>query len=127
MKKLFFVLAVFVFALKANAAMTFSDAFDENNSKPMAVLVYANWIDNYEEYLTTFRGLEREFGDIYNFVELDIATEEAKTYMERNTILVKPPYIMLYRGKCKFARVIERDCANNSACISPKMKTFIRQ
>jgi len=107
--------------------MSFSDAYEANNTVPMAVLVYAEWSDNAADYLATFRALEREFGDTYNFVEVDIATEYAKDYMERNPILVKPPYIMLYRGKCKFARVIERGCANNNTCISPKMKTFIRQ
>ena len=127
MKKLLIILGVFLLALKADAAMSFSDAFDENNTKPMAVLVYADWMNDYENYLATFRGLEREFGNTYNFVEVNIASEDAKDYLERSTILVKPPYIMLYRGKCKFARVIERDFANDSGNISQKMKTFIRQ
>ena len=127
MKKIILIFTLLFFVIKADAAMSFKDAFEVNDTKPMAVLIYADWADGYENSIVQFRNMQRELGSVYNYVELDIANEDAKYYTEQNTILTKLPYIMLYRGKCKFARFIERGCALDTACSVPKMKSFIRQ
>lgn len=127
MKKLLIIFALLLLAVRVNAAITYSEAYQANDTKPMAVLIYADWADNYQAVLAQFRTMEAQMGNLYNFVEMDIASKDAKAYTEQNSILTKLPYIMLYRGKCKFARFIERSCASSADCTIPKMKTFIRQ
>ena len=127
MKKILIILLLMMLMPTVNAAMSYKDAYTMNNSTPMAVFVYADWATNYEKNLTEFRKAQQELGDKYNYVELDIASNDAKAYTEQNAILPKLPYIMLYRGKCKFARLIDRSCASDEACILSKMKSFMRQ
>ena len=127
MKNLLVIFVLFIVSIQANAAvMKYSDAYEANDTKPMAVLVYANWAENYAGIYRQFRAVQQEMGDKYNYVELNIADRDTKDYLEKNVILTNPPYIMLYRGKCKFARIIEGDCASSSACIISKMKSFMR-
>lgn len=127
MKKLIAILIMSALTLSVKAAVKYSDAYEVNDTKPMAVLIYADWADNYQNYLSEFRKIQQELGDIYNYVELDLASEDARNYTEQNMILTKLPYIMLYRSKGRFARVLERSCASDASCAAPKMKSFIRQ
>ena len=127
MKKLFVILSLLLLMPVTYAAMTYTNAYSMNNDKPMAVFIYADWADNYETSLSQFRNAQQEMGDLYNYVELDLASKDARAYTEQNVILPKLPYIMLYRSKCKFARLLDRNCSSSSACIIPKMKSFMRQ
>lgn len=125
MKKILVFLTILLLTASANAAMTFSDAYSD--TKPMAVLIYADWADDYATALTGFRGMQQELGDIYNYVELNIASEDTKEYNKQNVILPNVPYVMLYRSNCKISRLIDKNCALSPACALPKMKSFIRQ
>ena len=126
MKKIFAVLVLFLFALNANAAMTFDQAFSANDTKPMAVLIYADWSNDKDGTLERFRNLSQQMGNKYNYVEINISKAEAQSYMETYQILSKLPYVMLYRSKCKFARYIDRDCTSSVSCMVSKMQTFMR-
>ena len=55
MKK--FVLLITLLALSitgVSAAVSFSSALANNNNKPMAVLIYADWADGYKNALVQF-------------------------------------------------------------------------
>lgn len=127
MKKIFLVLAILcISVLQANAAVTtFDNAYSQNGNKPMMVLVYANWADGYQNALAQFRNVQQTFGKSYNFVELDLASKDAKSYCDKFMITPGMPYIMLFRSNCKISRLIDKSCAANSACISSKAKAFI--
>ena len=127
MKKFILLLVILVFTLQANAAMKYKDAFAKNGKIPMAMLIYADWAQDYNETLTMFKKLESTLSNSYNFVELNIADKETKDYSETYSILPKMPYIMLYRSSGKVQRVLDRDCALDLNCAVPKMKSFIRQ
>lgn len=129
MKKIAYLLLVALFlflGVKANASVSFEEAFSKANSKPMLVLVYAEWADNYQVYLDKFRNLEKEFGDEYNYVELDIAKPEAKSFNARYHIYPNLPYVLMYRDGGKVSRYIQRNCAINESCMVSRIRSFAK-
>lgn len=126
MKKILLVLAILIFALQANAAMSFKDAQAENGRTPMAVFVYAKWAQNYNDSLNVFRKLQSTLGNTYNYVELDLASDDAKEYTEIYLVRPRLPYIMLYRSNGNVQRLLERPCASDLNCALQKMKLFYR-
>ena len=129
MKKVAYLLLVALFlflGVKANASVSFEEAFSQASSKPMLVLVYAEWADNYEVFLEKFRGLEQEFGNDFNYVELDIAKPEAKSFNSRYHIYPNLPYVLMYRDGGKVSRYIQRNCAINESCMVPRIKSFTK-
>ena len=129
MKKILNLLLIFVLflatAVKAQA-MNFEQAFSQIHKKPLVVLIYAQWADNYQNTIQQFRVSKSKMGSKFNFVELDLASKDAKAYCEKYHILPKLPYIMMYRDGGKVSRYIPRDCVSSSACINSKLKTFIQ-
>lgn len=105
--------------------ITFEEAYEQTASKPMAVLIYADWADDYENHIVNFRKLQNYFNNTFNFVELDIASKDAKAFNEKYEIYPKLPYIILLRNNGKVSRYIPRNCALDSACVISKMKAFI--
>lgn len=128
MKKIVIFMALLIFgSLSANAAvMNYKTAAAQNGSKPMAVLIYADWAENANTILSRFKKVEQKLSKSYNFVELNIAQEEAKAFNENYVINTKMPYILLLRTNGRFSMIINRDCASSSKCISDKMRTFAR-
>ena len=126
MKKFILLIALIALSIRGvSAAVTFSQA-RADSSKPMAVLVYADWADGYQNALLQFRKIQKDFGNSYNYVELNITKREAKEYSDSFKIMPGLSYIMLYRNNCKISRLLEKSCASNYSCISSKMKTFAR-
>ena len=126
MKKLlnlFFILLIFT-CLKTYA-LNFEEAYNQSNSKPMVVLIYAQWADNYATYLQSFNLAKTEMENTYNFVELDIASQDAKIFNEKYHIYPNLPYILMFREGGKISRYIQKDCALDSKCIISKLKSFI--
>ena len=124
-----FVLMVGLFLLfvcQQVNAMSFEEAFAKSNSKPMVVLIYAQWADGYQTCLTQFKALQAQFKHQYNFVELDIASKDAKMFNSRYDIYQNLPYIMVYRNGGKISRYIKRDCATNYSCTVSRLKSFIQ-
>ena len=128
MKKLLSFLFLFVLliagSLKAKA-LTFEEAY--NDQKPMLILVYAEWADNYSSYLNTFNALEDVYGDKFNFVALDIAKADAKAFNARYHIYPNLPYMLMFRDNGKVSRYIQRDCILNESCVNSRLKSFIHQ
>lgn len=129
MKKFAYLLIVALFmfiGVKANASVSFEQAFSQVSSKPMLVVVYANWADDYTRYLNNFRELEKTFGNEFNYVELDIASKDAKHFNSRYHIYPNLPYVLMYRDGGKVSRYIQRNCAASTSCMIPKIKSFAR-
>ena len=130
MKKILLLfISLIVFTLKAPAAVsrvTFEEAFNEVNRTPMLVLVYANWADDYRNCLNTFRELEDIYGDTFNFVELNIASEETRAFNARFKIDQNLPYVLMFRDGGKISRYLNSECLLNESCISSRIKSFIQ-
>ena len=109
---------------KANA-LTFEEAYNQIYSKPAAVLVYADWADNYQNCLQQFKIASQKTNKI-NFVAIDIAEKTAKAYNSKYEIFQNLPYILLIRNGGKVTRVLPRSCASNNACITQKINAFIQ-
>ncbi len=103
-------------------AMKYDQAI--NQSKPMAIFVYAPWADDSQAMLQSFSGLQKKYGTTYNFVTMNIATDDAKVYNQKYYIYPNLPYVMLFREKGKFSRFIEKNCAKDTQCLSTKLDLF---
>ena len=129
MKKLFsilFVIGCLLCSVLKTQAMTFDEAFSKTDKTPMVVLVYANWADGYQTCLNAFREVESQLGDSFNYVELDIASKDAKSYNSKYPFQQNIPYVMVYRNMGKVSRILNSDCAKSSSCIIHKIKTFLQ-
>lgn len=127
MKKILTLLTVIILSagMQAKAAMSFEDAFKQSDSKPMLVLIYAQWAEGYTNYLQTFRSAQKEFGDKFNYVELDIANADAKFFNSRYHIYPNLPYILMFRDGGRVSRYVQNNCAEKDACLFPKIRTFL--
>jgi hypothetical protein len=128
MKKILNLLLIFLFIIFTcikSEALNFEEAFNQSSSKPMVALIYAQWADDYSNYLQAFNLTKTQMGDKYNFVELDIASEDTKFFNEKFHIYPNLPYILMFRDGGKVSRYIQKDCALDSQCIVTKLKSFI--
>ena len=123
-KRILSVLILFLLTLNVKA-MDFQEAFAQSRVKPVAVLLYADWIDNKEYTLSVFRSVGQKFLRSYNFVELDITKNDAKFYNQRFDIFRGLPYIMMYKEGGKISRFIDSSCTNDTRCLESKLKSFI--
>ena len=124
-KSLFVVLTCFLLCLKSEA-LKFSEAYEQSTKKPMVLLVYADWAQNYEEYINVMQRLEKVYGDRLNFVELNIADSDAAVFNEKFHIYPNLPYILLFRDGGKVSRYVQRNCAIDYSCTESKIKVFIQ-
>ncbi|MBQ4114269.1 hypothetical protein IJD34_02565 [bacterium] len=128
MKKFFVVILAFILSVNIvkAAVLPFSQGFDATVKTPLLVLVYAQWADNSAGVLQTFRNIQNKYGTQFNYTELDIATPDAKAFNQKFHIYPNLPYILMFRDGGKVSRYIQKDCANDFACIDSKLKTFIQ-
>ena len=104
---LFAFLLVTFTCVKTNA-LSFEEAFAQSVKKPMVVLIYAQWADNYTDYLQAFNIAKEQMSDKYNFVELDIASHDTKVFNAKYHIYPNLPYILMFRNQGKISRYIQR-------------------
>ena len=119
---LFLFIFTILFSIQRSNAATFEEAMSQ--SKPIALIVYADWADDSQSMLGIFNQLEQLYGSSYNFVKINIAKPETKAYNQRFYIYPNLPYVMLFRDKGRISRYIQKDCALNSSCIKDKMDIF---
>ena len=124
--KFIFCFLIMLTIVGKTQAMTFEEAFMQSNRKPMVVLIYAKWVDDLNKTQEQYRQLPPYLGKIYNFTELDIASEDAKFFNEKFQIYPKLPYILMFREGGKISRYIERDCAKSATCTASKLKSFLQ-
>lgn len=113
-------------SLLESEAITYKEAYSQTASKPMILLIYANWAENYQNYLTQLNAAQRYFGQRFNFVALNICTQEAKEFTENHEIYPKLPYILYIRNEGKISRYIPRSCAADAKCVINKITSFIK-
>ena len=129
MKKILPILFVSIlmsFSILKAQALTFEEAFNQSDSKPMLVVIYANWADGYQNYLDAFSALEPVYGDKFNYVTLDIASEDARFFNDRYHIYPKLPYILMFKDGGKVSRYVQRECILNNSCLNSRIKSFIQ-
>ena len=105
--------------------MSFEEAFKQSTTKPMLVIIYAQWADEYSTYLKAFSNAQQELGDKFNYVELDIASSDAKFFNSKFHIYPNLPYVLMFRDGGKISRYVPNNCAKQDACLIPKVKSFI--
>lgn len=126
MKKFLTLLAVFLLMITTKAnAMTFEEAFAQTSSKPMLVLIYADWADQYLTYIQAFNATQSEFGNSYNYVTLNVASPDMKAFNAKYHIYPNLPYVLMFRDGGKVSRYIPKNCILDQSCIVPKLKSFI--
>ena len=123
---LFFVfLCLSLLLIRANA-LTFEEGFEQTSKTPMAVIIYAQWADGYQNCINQFKSIQSKFVKKYNFVELDIASKDAKAFNDRYHIYPKLPYMLIYRDNGRVSRYIPRECVLDESCLTTKLKVFIQ-
>ena len=126
MKKIFllsiFLLSILFFNTPKSNAVTLEEALSQ--SKPVALLLYADWADGAQSMLSLFNQMEQQYGNSYNFVKINIANKEAKLFNQKFYIYPNLPYIMLFRDRGRISRFLQKDCASNSSCFKEKLDLF---
>ncbi len=123
MKKLFIsLLLLLTVSTGIVKALTYEQALSD--SKPMALLIYANWADNLANVNSVFNNMEQNYSDKYNFVKLDIASNDAKVFNKRYHIYPNLPYVLLFKDGGKVSRYLQYNCIIDSACFSEKLNMF---
>jgi len=130
MKKKLSILILFlamIFSSINNAySMSFEQAINASYSKPFATLFYANWVDDYENYLEAFRAVSSSLNKSFNFVEINISTEDVKYYNSKYPIYPNLPYVIMYKDGIKKSRHVPTSCIADVSCLSEKLRTFIQ-
>ena len=126
MKKLFtclFLLATLAIYAPKSEALTFDEAISQ--SKPCAVLIYADWADDVQNITLNFKSKEQQYAKKYNFVTLNIADAETKSFNKMYHIYPNLPYVLLFRDHGKVSRLLKKDCVTTDSCFTEKLNLFV--
>lgn len=117
-----FLSILFFMNIKEAGAATFGEAISEK--QPVAVLIYADWADDAQQVLQSFKTAELQYGGKYNFVTLNIALPETKEFNKSYHIYPNLPYVLFFKDKGKVSRYLTKDCVMNQSCFKEKLKSF---
>lgn len=127
MKKYLSIILLTLFlsaGIKAVAApLTFDQAVEDK--KPALVLITAPWASASQTAVANFNSLKNVYGDAANFVTLDIASEQARSYNSKYAFFPNIPYMMMFKSKAKIQLFVPQSCVLDNACISKKVGTFL--
>lgn len=118
---LFLLTLLLIGSQKANA-LKYDDAIKQ--SKPMAIFIYAPWADGYSTSMQAFNAMGQKYSSKYNFVTMNIATDEAKAFNQKFYIYPNLPYVLLFRNNGKVVRYLKGECVNDEACFSNRLDLF---
>ena len=93
--------------------------------KPMAVYLYADWADNAQQGMVIFSQMEKKYNKKYNFITLNIADPDAKSFNKMYNIYPNLPYVLLFRDGTRFSRFINMECLSSPSCFSGKLDVFV--
>lgn len=122
MKKFVILLFMLLVCSLSVKAMSFSEA--KSQTRPMAVLIYANWADDMQTILSKYDSMAAKYADKYNFTKIDIATEEAKEFNKTYHIYPNLPYVLLFKDKGKISRYLKKECVSDDACFKERLDFF---
>lgn len=117
-----FLFVIFISISQKADAMRYEEGFQQQ--KAMALYIYAPWADNYANVMKSFKAMEAKYGTKYNFITMNIATDEVKEFNKRSYIYPNVPYVLLSRDKGKFLRFVKSDCVLDNACFASKLDVF---
>lgn len=126
MKKLFATLFTLLLISVSTAKaeyMSFQDGMA--NSKPFALLVYANWADDIGQVADQFEKKHDEYLEKFNFGVLDIASQDTKEFNKKFTINTNLPYVILFKDNGKITRYLQKDCILDDSCFDQRLKFFV--
>ena len=127
MRNLLIILGLFLglFGFKLSAeAISLESALQSNS--PMVLFVYAEWAD-YRDVYDSLKVAKASHPE-YNFVKVDLNTEDAKYLFEdRRFIVSTVPMVMIAKKSGRINKVISNDCAADSKCLAKELKHFTRQ
>lgn len=123
MKKFLLSLGLLILAgMSSVQAMTYDEALTQ--SKPMALLIYADWADNASSALQAFNTMSEQYSTKYNFVKINIATKDAKTFCKTYHIYPNMPYVLLFKDRGRLTRYLQQNCVLDNACFADKLQNF---
>lgn len=117
------LLTILCFNQQQSKALTYKEATE--SSKPMALLIYADWVENIAKIKQSFSEMENKYGKTYNFVMLNIASEDTKYFNEKYHIYPNLPYVLLFKDRGKISRYLQKNCVEDAACFSEKLDFFV--
>ena len=130
MKKFFnvlIILSILVFASEKVCSIQFNDGIAQSSQKPFMVLLYANWANDYDQYLGVFRTTQSLLANRFNYLELNVSDEDMAFFNQKYVLYQNVPYILMFRSNGKISSYIDNNCAKDTACIIDKAKRFIRE
>ena len=122
---LLFILILFSFICIKTEAMTFTEGYSNLSKKPMVLLLYAPWAENYQSYSNTFKSLQARYSTKCNFVELDIADKEAKVFNQKYNIYQNLPYALFFKNE-RNVRFLDQNCLSNTSCLIQRLNVFLQ-
>ena len=123
MKKILSILFLaFLLNVQTTLAMTYEEA--SKSDEPMALLIYADWASDMEKVLPTFNMTSQKYKNDYNFVKLNIASEDTKIFNKKYHIYPNIPYVILFKHNQKISRVVPKDCIIDNSCLQEKLDLF---
>jgi len=118
---MFFAIMLSFSVLSVNA-LTFEEAYMQ--TKPMAVVIYADWASGYETVLQAFESANEQFESKYNFVKLNIADKDTAFFNKKYHIYPNLPYVLLFKDRGRISRYLTKDCILDNSCFSDRLNMF---
>ncbi|MBR1776927.1 thioredoxin family protein [bacterium] len=118
---LLFLLSALVYGGDKASALTYEEGLEQ--TKPMALLIYADWADDYNDMLQAFDKMEGK-NNKFNFIRMNIADKSTKAFNKSFHIYPGLPYVLLFKDRGKISRYLKKDCVLNESCFNERLKLF---
>lgn len=118
-----FLFATFAVQVQTANAMSYDEAIKQ--SKPMVLLIYADWAEGLDKVNQNFDNAQKQYGTTYNFVKMNIASSEAKNFNKKYYFYPNLPYALLIRDGGKVSRYLQKDNINDASAFAERLKAFI--
>lgn len=118
-----FLFVAFAIGIQEVNAINYDEAIKQ--SKPIVLLVYADWADDLIKVNQSFESAQKQYGNTYNFVRLNIASSEAKNFNKKYYFYPNLPYILLLRDNGRVSRYLTKENAIDLSSFYEKLKFFI--
>lgn len=118
-----FLFVAFAMGVQTAKAMNYDEAMKQ--SKPIALLIYADWAEGLDKVNQSFDSAQKQYGTTYNFVKMNIASSEAKNFNKKYYFYPNLPYALLIRDGGKVSRYLQKDNINDASVFAERLKSFI--
>ena len=115
-----FLFVAFAMGVQTAKAMSYDEAMKQ--SKPIALLIYADWAEGFDKVNQSFDSAQKQYGTTYNFVKMNIASSEAKNFNKKYYFYPNLPYALLIRDGGKVSRYLQKDNINDVTVDNGRLK-----